>query len=189
MGIFGACIAATVAGWVSAPVAFVAAAVCMVLLGVLSLRQAYASIDWSVVVLLGALIPVGRAIETTGLAAQLAQATVAVGEVAPVWAVLGVVLVTSMFLSDVMNNAAAAVVMCPIALAAAQGMNASPDPFLLSVAIGASCAFLTPVGHQANLLVMGPGGYRFGDFWRLGLALEALIVAVTVPALVLIWPP
>ena len=188
LGVFAACIGSVAAGLVAAPVAFVAAAVLMVVLDVIPLRKAHAAIDWSVILLLGALIPVGLAIESTGLATLIGGAAVSLGTVAPAWVVLGVVLVVSMFLSDLVNNAAAAVMMCPIALAAANGLHASPDPFLLAVAIGASCAFLTPVGHQSNLLVMGPGGYRFGDYWRLGLVLEALIVAIAVPALTFFWP-
>ena len=94
-----------------------------------------------------------------------------------------------MFLSDVVNNAATAVLMAPIAVVVAQRLDASPDPFLMSVAVGASCAFLTPIGHQSNTLVMGPGGYRFGDYWRVGLPLEILIVLVSVPLLLVVWPP
>ena len=188
LGVFAASLGVVAFGWVSAPIAFTAGAVLMVLLGVISLRQAYAAIDWPVIVLLGALIPVGLAIETTGLAGLIADGAISLGQIAPGWVVVGALLVASMFLSDLVNNAAAAVMMCPIALAVAKGLGASPDPFLLAVAIGASCAFLTPVGHQSNLLVMGPGGYRFGDYWRVGLALEALIVAIAVPALALFWP-
>ncbi len=187
LGVFATCIGVIAVGLVPAPIAFVATAVLMVLLGVLPLRQAYAAIDWPVIVLLGGLIPVGLAIESTGLAGLIAQSTIALGSVAPDWVVLGVILVTSMFLSDLVNNAAAAVMMCPIALAAAEGIGAPTDPFLLAVAIGSSCAFLTPVGHQSNLLVMGPGGYRFGDYWRIGLVLEALIVLIAVPLLTLLY--
>lgn len=187
LGVFAACIGVIAIGLVPAPIAFVAAALLMVLLGVLPLRHAYAAIDWPVIVLLGSLIPVGLAIESTQLAGLIAQSTIALGSVAPTWVVLAVILVTSMFLSDLVNNAAAAVMMCPIAVAAAKGIGAPTDPFLLAVAIGASCAFLTPVGHQSNLLVMGPGGYRFGDYWRIGLMLEALIVAIAVPLLMLLF--
>jgi di/tricarboxylate transporter len=182
-----ALLGATLTGLVPAPIAFVAAATLMVLLGVLPLRHAYDALDWPVIVLLGALIPVGLAIKETGLDVQIARGTIALGAVAPTWVVLGVILVTSMFLSDLVNNAAAAVMMCPVALASAQGIGAPSDPFLLAVAIGASCAFLTPVGHQSNLLVMGPGGYRFGDYWRVGLVLEALIVAIALPTLMLFY--
>lgn len=169
-------------------VAFVAAALLMVLFRVLSLREAYASIDWSVLVLLGTMIPVGQALETTGGAQLIADGLLLVAGGLPSWATLLAVLVGTMFLSDIINNAAAAVLMAPIAVQVAHGLEASPDPFLMSVAIGASCAFLTPIGHQSNTLVMGPGGYRFGDYWRMGLALEALIVMVSIPMLLWFWP-
>ncbi len=188
LAIFITAIVSVAAGWAPAALAFVGAAVAMVIARVISLGKAYEAIDWPVLVLLAALIPIGGAIESTGLAGLIAEGTVALGSVAPPWVVLAVLLVGTMFLSDLVNNAAAAVMMCPIALAAAAGLEASPDAFLMAVAIGASCAFLTPVGHQSNLLVMGPGGYRFGDYWRLGLVLEILIAAIAVPALMLFWP-
>ena len=101
---------------------------------------------------------------------------------------LVLILVVTMFLSDVMNNAATAAVMCPIAIGTAAALGASADAFLMAVAIGASCAFLTPIGHQNNTLILGPGGFRFGDYWRLGLPLELLVIAVAVPPLLVVWP-
>ncbi len=106
----------------------------------------------------------------------------------PAWAVFGLVLVVTMTLSDVVNNAATAVVMAPISVGIANSLGVAIDPFLMAVAVGASCAFLTPIGHQSNTLVMGPGGYRFGDYWRMGLPLEVLIVAVAVPMILFVWP-
>lgn len=103
-------------------------------------------------------------------------------------AALVVVLVTTMFLSDVMNNAATAAVLCPIAIGIAASLGVNPNSFLMAVAIGASCAFLTPIGHQNNTLILGPGGFRFGDYWKVGLPLEALVVAVSVPMLLIVWP-
>lgn len=144
----------------------------------------YTAIDWPVIVLLAALIPVAGAMQTTGAAELLARFlvdTVAQGQ--PV-----VVLVVTMFLSDVMNNAATAAVMCPIALGIAGALGVNPDSFLMAVAIGASCAFLTPIGHQNNTLILGPGGFGFGDYWRLGLPLEALVVVVSLPLLLWVWP-
>ena len=102
-------------------------------------------------------------------------------------AILAFVLVLTMTLSDVMNDAAAAVVMAPISVSIAQGLGSNPDGFLMAVAVGASCAFLTPIGHQCNTLVLGPGGYRFSDYWRVGLPLEVLITAVAVPLIMWIW--
>ncbi|MBK5946977.1 SLC13 family permease [Rhodobacter veldkampii DSM 11550] len=148
----------------------------------------YTAIDWPVIVLLAALIPVAGAMQTTGAAELLARFlvdTVAQGQ--PVVA-LAVVLVVTMFLSDVMNNAATAAVMCPIALGIAGALGVNPDSFLMAVAIGASCAFLTPIGHQNNTLILGPGGFGFGDYWRLGLPLEALVVVVSLPLLLWVWP-
>ncbi len=151
-------------------------------------RNVYAAIDWPVIVLLAALIPVAGAMATTGTADLIARfllTTVAQGNAV---LVLGIILVTTMFLSDLMNNAATAAVMCPIALGTAAALGVNPDSFLMAVAIGASCAFLTPIGHQNNTLILGPGGFHFGDYWRLGLPLEALVVAVSLPLLLIIWP-
>jgi di/tricarboxylate transporter len=151
-------------------------------------RQVYTAIDWPVIVLLAALIPVAGAMQATGAAGVLAEFLVM--EVAQGQAVtaLAVILITTMFLSDVMNNAATAAVMCPIALGIAGTMGVSPDSFLMAVAIGASCAFLTPIGHQNNTLILGPGGFRFGDYWKLGLPLEVLVVAISLPLLLIVWP-
>ena len=170
-------------------VAMAGAAAVMGLVGLVSPREVYESIDWRVIVLLGAMIPVGGALEETGLAADAASVLVAVSGDLPLWTSVAAVLVISMFLSDIVNNTAAAVLMAPIALGVAGGLSVSPDPFLMAVAVGASAAFLTPIGHQSNLLVMGPGGYRFGDYWRLGLPLEALITVVAVPLILLVWSP
>jgi len=189
LAVFVGAIVCVSAGLAAAPVAFAAAAVLMVVSGVVSTRDAYSAIEWPVLLLLGAMIPVGLAIESSGLAELVSRGALAASSVMPVWAILGVLLVATMFLSDLVNNAAAAVMMCPIAIGLARGLEASVDPFLMAVAIGASCAFLTPIGHQSNLLVMGPGGYRFGDYWKPGLLLEGLIVIVAVPALMLVWPP
>lgn len=189
LAIFLGAIALVAGGWLSASVSFTLAALLMVVTNVISLRRAYAAIDWPVLFLLAAMLPVGLAIESTGLAQLIAQGTMSLSTIVPLWGMLAIVMIVTMFLSDIVNNAAAAVMMCPIAIGIATGLNASPDPFLLAVAIGASCAFLTPIGHQSNLLVMGPGGYRFGDYWRLGLVLEAVIVVVSIPALLFFWPP
>ncbi len=187
--LFAGAVGAILAGWLSAPVALVLAAVLMVLAGVIDLRSAYAGIDWPVLVLLGCMIPVGQALETTGGAAWLAGQLLAFGDQWPAAASLAVLLLLTMFLSDIINNAAAAVLMAPISLNLARGLEAAPEPFLMAVAVGASCAFLTPVGHQSNTLVLGPGGYRFGDYWRLGLPTQFVVFAVALPLLLLFWPP
>lgn len=169
-------------------IAFTGAALIMVLAGFLSLREIYESVDWPVIVLLGAMIPVSGALETTGGAQLIADSILGTAGSAAPWVTLAMVLVGTMFLSDLVNNAAAAVLMAPIAIRIADGMGASADPFLMSVAIGASCAFLTPIGHQSNTLVMGPGGYKFSDYWRMGLPLEVIIALVAIPLIMLVWP-
>lgn len=184
----GAALVASALGLLPVQIAFAAAAVVMVLAGLVSLREAYESVDWPIIVLLGAMIPVGQALAETGGARLLAAGLLEVSRGLPPVATLALVLVATMFLSDLVNNAAAALVMAPIALSVAQGLGASADPFLMSVAVGASCAFLTPIGHQSNTLVMGPGGYRFGDYWRMGLPLEVVVTVVALPLLVWFWP-
>lgn len=168
-------------------IAFGAALTVMVGTGLVSLRGLYAAIDWPVIVLLGSLIPVGGALQTTGATDTIASAILGLTGGLPSWMVLTLVLVVTMTLSDVLNNAATAVVMAPISVTLAERLGTNPDAFLMAVAIGASCAFLTPIGHQNNALIMGPGGYRFGDYWKMGAPLELLIVAVAIPMIVLIW--
>ncbi len=187
-GLFAAALAAAAIGVVSAPVALAAAALAMVLTNLVSVREVYGAVDWPVIVLLGALIPVAGALQTTGTTGLIAEAILGIGAGAAPWLVLTIVLLVTMTLSDLMNNAATALVMAPIAMSIAGVLGVSPDPFLMAVALGASCAFLTPIGHQNNTLIMGPGGYAFGDYWRMGLPLEALIVAVGVPMILWVWP-
>lgn len=185
--IFATALALTALGFIPVQVSFMAAAVVMVLGNFISLKEMYESIDWSIIVLLGSIIPVSRALETTGGAQLIAESVLGLADRLPVWAMVLAVLVISMTLSDIVNNAAAVLIMAPIALEIAGGLSASPDAFLMSVAIGASCSFLTPIGHQSNTLVMGPGGYKFGDYWKMGLPLEVIVAAVAVPMIMLIW--
>lgn len=186
-GIFVASIVAIVSGWLSAPVALVAAAVAMVLTRLIDAPGAYKAIDWSVIVLLAAMIPVGQALETTGGAELIAGQMLVIGDgIAPA-AVLAMVLVGTMLLSNVVNNAAAAILVAPIALSLSAELGMASDAVLMAVAVGASCAFLTPIGHQSNALVMEPGGYQFGDYWKLGLPLSVLVTVVAVPMILLVW--
>ncbi len=188
LGVFGVALALTAAGVLPVHIAFAAAVAVLVVVEVVSAREVYESIDWPVIVLLGAMIPLGRALETSGGTELIATAILGgAGNVHPI-VVTALLLIVTMTLSDVMNNAATAVVMAPIAASLAGQLGVSADPFLMAVAVGASCAFLTPIGHQNNVLVMGPGGYRFGDYWRMGLPLEILIVAVAVPMISWVWP-
>jgi di/tricarboxylate transporter len=185
---FAAAVTATALGVLPPALALGLAVLFLVLAEVLPLRELYESIDWPILVLLGALIPVGMALQTTGAAALIADWVVtAASGLGPMW-ILGALLLVTMGLTDLMNNAATAVVMSPIAIDIAHRLNASPDPFLMTVAVGASCAFLTPIGHQNNTLVMGPGGYRFYDYWRVGLPLDVIILAVAIPLIPAIWP-
>lgn len=186
--LFALGLGAAAMGWLPVHVAFVGVTMLMLLVGLLSLRDAYASVNWPIVVLLGAMLPVGQALETTGGADFIASQMLIWGRSLPPVMTLALVLIGTMFLSDLINNAAAAVLVAPIAISLAQGLGVSADPFLMCVAIGASCAFLTPIGHQSNTLVMVPGGYRFGDYWRMGLPLEILIVAVGLPLIIWRWP-
>ena len=188
IAIFAAALLLSALGLAPVQVAFVGAVVIMLLLGLVTLREAYAAVDWPIIILLGAMIPVGEALETSGGAALLANSLLKVADFLPAAAVLTIVLILTMLLSDLVNNAAAVVLTAPIAISVAQGLGASIDPFLMAIAIGASCAFLTPIGHQSNTLVMGPGGYKFGDYWRIGLVLEIIVVAVAVPLILTVWP-
>lgn len=188
LGIFGAGIVSVVLGLLPVQIAFPLAALLLVLANVISVREIYTSVDWPVIILLGAMIPVGEALETTGGARLIAAQIMNIGADLPVWATLTIVLVVTMFLSDVINNAATVVLMAPIGISIAAGLQASVDPFLMAIAVGGSCAFLTPIGHQSNTLVMGPGGYKFSDYWRMGLPLEILIVVVGVPLILYFWP-
>ena len=186
--IMATAVAVAALGLLPVAVAFTVAVLASMVLRTVPPRSVYEAIDWPVVVLLGALIPVAGAMQATGAADLIARFLLE--NIAQGHAVVGLVtiLVVTMTLSDLMNNAATAAVMCPIALGAASQVGANPDTFLMAVAVGASCAFLTPIGHQNNTLILGPGGFRFGDYWRMGLPLEVLVVAVGLPVLLMAWP-
>jgi di/tricarboxylate transporter len=188
LGIFGIAIVSVVIGLLPVNIAFPLAALLLVIASVISVREIYTSVDWPVIILLGAMIPVGEALETTGGAELIAAQIMSIGTDFPAWVTLAIVLVVTMFLSDLINNAATVVLMAPIGISVATGLNVSIDPFLMAIAVGGSCAFLTPIGHQSNTLVMGPGGYKFSDYWRMGLPLEILIVLVGVPLILYFWP-
>ena len=187
-GIMAAAVGVATLGLLPAAAAFALGVLASMLLRTVPPRSVYNAIDWPVIVLLAALIPVAGAMEATGAAALVAGVLVETVAQGHAVAALALILVATMFLSDVMNNAATAAVMCPIAIGIAAALGVNPDSFLMAVAIGASCAFLTPIGHQNNTLILGPGGFRFADYWRLGLPMEALVVAVSLPLLLLVWP-
>ena len=169
-------------------IALALAALAMVMLRIVPPREIYESVDWPVILLLGAMIPVGEALETSGATLLIAETILGIGAgLSPVF-MLAMLMVVTMTLSDIMNNAATAVVMAPISVGIASQLGVNADPFLMAVAVAASCAFLTPIGHQNNMLIMGPGGYHFSDYWRMGLPLEILIIMVSLPMILWVWP-
>ena len=172
----------------SLQIALSAAAIAMVIFEIVPVRDVYQEIDWPVVILLGAMIPVGGALESTGGTQLIVESILGLGASLAPPLILAIVLVVTMTLSDVMNNAATAIVMAPVAVSIAGQLGVNADPFLMAVAVGASCAFLTPIGHQNNTLIMGPAGYQFSDYWRMGLPLEILIIVLSVPMILFVWP-
>ena len=186
--VFSAAIVAASVGLLYLPVALAAVVVVYVLLRIVPLDRIYRSVEWPVIVLLGCLIPIGAALEESGGTALIAQAIVDASQGLPVVAVLAVLMVVTMTLSDVLNNVATALIAAPIGVDIARHLEVSADPFLMAVAVASSCAFLTPIGHKNNTIIMGPGGYRFGDYWRMGLPLEVLVVLVGLPMILLVWP-
>ncbi len=187
IAIAGLALVSTAFGIFPVEIAAMLAALAMGAAGLVTLRDTYESIDWPVLILLGAMLPVGSALETTGAAALLTEGLVSVSDGLPLMVVTGLLLILAMMLSDVINNVATVVLLIPIAVSLATGLDAPVDAFLMAIAVGGSAAFLTPIGHQSNVLVMGPGGYRFSDYWRVGLLLEVLIVIVATPMIVLVW--
>jgi len=188
VGLFVAAVFAASVGLVYLPVALGCVAAAYVAFNVVPIRDVYTSVEWPVIVLLGAMIPIGSALQATGGTALIASGIVGLSTGFSPAIVLLLLVVATMTLSDVMNNTATAVIAAPIAIEIASRLGVSPDPFLMGVAVAASCAFLTPIGHKNNTLIMGPGGYRFGDYWRMGLPLEILVVAISVPTILTVWP-
>ena len=188
VGIFATAIIVASFGFVYLPIALGCATALYVLFNIVPIRDVYTSIEWPVIVLLGSMIPIGGALQSTGGTALIAGGIVDLSAGFSPVVVLTLLIVVTMTLSDVMNNTATAVIAAPIAIEIASRLDVNPDPFLMGVAVAASCAFLTPIGHKNNTLIMGPGGYRFGDYWRMGLPLEILIIAVSVPAIIFFWP-
>lgn len=186
--IMGLAVVAAASGWVSAAIAFAAGVLVSMVFRTVSLRSVYEQVDWPVIVLLAMLLPVAGAMQSTGAAGVVAGFLLDHLARGDAVIALVVVFMTTMILTDLMNNAATAAVLAPIALGAAQQLGVNPDTFLMAVAIGASCAFMTPIGHQNNTLILGPGGFRFGDYWRMGLPLDILVVATAVPLLLWVWP-
>jgi di/tricarboxylate transporter len=178
IGMFAGAVAAASFGLIYLPIALGLVVVGYVLAKIVPLSELYTHIEWPVIVLLGSMIPLGAALETSGGTELIAGALVG----------LTVLMVVTMSLSDVLNNTATTIVAAPVGIQMAQTLGVSPDPFLMAVAVAASSAFLTPIGHKNNTLILGPGGYSFGDYWRMGLPLEIIVVAVSIPAILVFWP-
>ncbi len=188
IGLFGGAVAAASFGLIYLPIALGLVVVAYVLTRIVPLSELYTHIEWPVVVLLGSMIPLGAALETSGGTELISGALVNLTDGMPAWVVLSVLMIVTMTLSDVLNNTATTIVAAPVGIQMAQSLNVSPDPFLMAVAVAASSAFLTPIGHKNNTLILGPGGYRFGDYWRMGLPLEIIVVCVSIPAILFFWP-
>ncbi len=186
--LFGGAVAAASFGLIYLPVALGLVVIAYVLAKIVPLAELYTHIEWPVVVLLGSMIPLGAALETSGGTELIAGALVSLTQGYAPWIVLTVLMVVTMTLSDVLNNTATTIVAAPVGIQMAQTLDVSPDPFLMAVAVAASSAFLTPIGHKNNTLILGPGGYGFGDYWRMGLPLEIIVIAVSIPAILVFWP-
>ena len=188
IGLFVVAVFAASVGLIYLPIALGFVVIAYVLTGIIPLHQLYSHIEWPVVVLLGSMIPLGAALQSSGGTELIAGALVDLTQGMAPWTILTILMVATMTLSDVLNNTATTIIAAPISIQMAQSLGVNPDPFLMAVAISASAAFLTPIGHKNNTLILGPGGYSFGDYWRLGLPLEILIVTVSIPAILVFWP-
>ena len=186
--IFAAAIVLSMLSIIPTTVSFIGAILVYVFSGILPVRDLYKNIDWPIIVLLGAMIPISNALQSTGTTTLIADQVIIMTQGLPAWSIVALIMVITMSLSDIINNAATALIMGPISVGIAISMGVNMDPFLMAVAIGASCAFLTPIGHQCNTLILGPGGYRFSDYWRMGLPLEAIIVTAGTPLILHFWP-
>ena len=173
-------------------IAFLGAVLAYILCGILPLRDIYREVEWPIIVLLGAMIPVSQAFQSTDCTGLIAESikglTGALPSWSMPWSMVSLVMIVTMCLSDIINNAATAFIMAPIAVGISGTLGLQPDPFLMAVAVGASCAFLTPIGHQCNAMILGPGGYRFWDYWKVGLPLEIVIVLIGTPLILHFWP-
>lgn len=188
IGLFAFAVALASFGLLNLAIALGFVVVGFVLLKILPLAEIYDHISWPVVVLLGSMIPLGAALETSGGTALIADGLISLTGDMPAWVILTVLMIVTMTLSDVLNNTATTIVAAPVGIQMAASLGVSADPFLMAVAVAASCAFLTPIGHKNNTLILGPGGYKFGDYWRMGLPLEILVVAVSIPCILVFWP-
>lgn len=188
IALFALAIAASVIGFTSLEISLGLCVIGYVALGLIGSSDIYELIEWKVIVLLASLIPLSAALESSGGTQLIADLILSGTDGYPAWVVLTVLFVVTMTLSDFLNNVATALIAAPIGVSIANSIGANPDAFLMAVAVAASCAFLTPIGHKNNTIIMGPGSYHFGDYWRMGLLLEVIVVIVAVPALLIFWP-
>ena len=151
-------------------------------------REVYSSVEWPVIILLASVIPLGAALESNGTTEIIVQILTKYASSMEPWLIIAIIMIITMTLSDILNNTATTLVIAPISIQLAQTLNLNTDTFLMAVAVSASCAFLTPIGHKNNTIILGPGGYRFGDYWRMGLVLEVLIIITSIPLLLIFWP-
>lgn len=188
IGIFLAAIITAVLGWTSLTVALSIAVIAFVAVGLVSGQEVYESVEWKVVVLLASLIPLAEAFEKSGGAELIASQILSITQAYPAWVSLLMLMVVTMTLSDFLNNVATTLIAAPIAIGMATATSTNPDAWLMAVAVAASCAFLTPIGHKNNTIILGPGGYKFSDYWRIGLPLELIVIAVGLPTILIVWP-
>ena len=181
-------IVSTSIGIIDMTVALGLIALVYVVVGIVPVTELYESVEWPVIILVGSMIPIGIAMESSGITSVIAREIVISTKETPVFLILLIIMIVTMTLSDILNNVATVLIAAPIALEVAEGLNANPDTFLMAVAVSASCAFLSPIGHKNNTIIRGPGGYRFGDYWKMGLPLEVLVLAVGLPMILLVWP-
>jgi di/tricarboxylate transporter len=188
VGLFALAVIAASFGVTTMPIALGCVIIAYILFGVLSVHELYDHVDWPVIVLLGSMIPLGLALDQTGGSALIAKGLADLTQGYPAWIALVLLMASTMMLSDVLNNNATTIIADPVSIRLPEQLGVQPDAFLMGVAVAASCAFLTPIGHQNNTLILGPGNYRFGDYWRMGLPLEVIVMAVSVPLLLIVWP-
>lgn len=188
LGVFLSSIGLTTFGLLPVQISFTLAAVVLILLKIISVKEIYESIEWPVIVMLGAMLPLGDALQTTGAADLIAGLILMTRAFLSPELILVLLMLVTMLLTNLINNAAAAVLMAPIGISLAAGLGVSVDPLLMGVAVASSSAFMTPIGHQSNTLIMGPGGYHFGDYWRMGLPVTLLFLLIGAPLITMIWP-
>jgi di/tricarboxylate transporter len=188
IGIFIAAVATSVIGWVPLSIALAAVVALYAIVNIVTPSDVYGAVEWPIIVLLGSLIPLGTAFEDAGGTQLITGAIIGWSGGLPAWAILAIVMAVTMILSDFLNSIVTVLIAAPIGVSVAQSLGVSPDPFLMGVAVAGTCGLLTPIGHKNNAIIMGPGGYSFGDYWRLGAPLELLVIAIGVPTILFFWP-